>query len=354
MPTDGRDYGYSNARLKGMKSHLLPMKVLEDLLHEPQVSGIMNRLANTPYRLQIEQASLKGDDASAVDEALRLNLAADYRKVLGFLNEEAYELALTVLGRFDVMNIKTVLRGKHVQIPPDEVISNFIPAGRLTDVELQELVRQPDIRACIDLLATWEVPYARTLMQEMRNYVESEDLSYLELAIDKHYFADAEAATQRRGANAELARRMVQTQIDVVNLLTILRMLKADLEATESERMYIAGGGQIGHDMFVRLSQMSDIDELLDQLRGTGYGRILEEALVPYLEQGSLSVLERALEQMLMKRTVGLSHKDPLGLGVVLAYVFLKQNEVTNLRIIVKGKAVGMPERRIREELVLV
>jgi vacuolar-type H+-ATPase subunit C/Vma6 len=40
--------------------------------------------------------------------------------------------------------------------------------------------------------------------------------------------------------------------------------------------------------------------------------------------------------------------------GVAIAYLFGKQNEVTNVRIIVKGKAVGMPADRVREELILV
>ncbi|MFU8891731.1 MAG: V-type ATPase subunit, partial [Anaerosomatales bacterium] len=45
---------------------------------------------------------------------------------------------------------------------------------------------------------------------------------------------------------------------------------------------------------------------------------------------------------------------DPLGIGVAVSYLWAKQNEITNLRIIVKGKAVGMPEDRVREELILV
>lgn len=354
MPTEGRDYGYSNARVRGMRSRLLAPAFIEELLHEPRLQGIVNRLINTPYKAQVEAAALAGGDAAALDEALRVNLATDYRKVLNFLNEEAYRLALTILGRFDVMNIKTALRGKHVQVPDDEIISNFIAAGRLSEPELIELAKQPDIRACIDLLATWEIPYARPLLGEMRRYLDTDDLSYLELAIDKHYFDQALVATAGRGANAKLARDVVRTQVDVVNLLTVLRMLKADLEQEEAKRMQIPGGAVIDEDLFLRLSSMSDIDELMDRLRGTIYGRVLEGSLVSYLEEGSLSVLERALEQMLSKRTAGLSHKDPLGLGVVLSYIFSKLNEVVNLRIIVKGKSVGMPDSRIREELVLV
>ena len=38
----------------------------------------------------------------------------------------------------------------------------------------------------------------------------------------------------------------------------------------------------------------------------------------------------------------------------LIGYLWAKQNEITNLRIIVKGKAVGMPADRMRKELILV
>jgi V/A-type H+-transporting ATPase subunit C len=60
------------------------------------------------------------------------------------------------------------------------------------------------------------------------------------------------------------------------------------------------------------------------------------------------------LEDFLMRRALSLGTGDPLGVGVSIAYLWAKQNEITNLRIIVKGKAVGMPVDRVRRELILV
>jgi len=37
-----------------------------------------------------------------------------------------------------------------------------------------------------------------------------------------------------------------------------------------------------------------------------------------------------------------------------VSYLWTKANEVTNLRIVVKGVSVGMPEERMREELIVV
>jgi vacuolar-type H+-ATPase subunit C/Vma6 len=55
-----------------------------------------------------------------------------------------------------------------------------------------------------------------------------------------------------------------------------------------------------------------------------------------------------------MRKALFAGVRDPHGVGVGISYLFGKQNEVTNIRIIVKGTAVGMPADRMREELVLV
>ena len=99
---------------------------------------------------------------------------------------------------------------------------------------------------------------------------------------------------------------------------------------------------------------MSDIDEVLDALKDTPYGKPLDEAAAAYLEVGSISVFERALEDYVMRKALAARLTDPLGVGVAISYLWAKQNEVTNLRIIVKGKTVQMPADRMRKELILV
>jgi V/A-type H+-transporting ATPase subunit C len=102
------------------------------------------------------------------------------------------------------------------------------------------------------------------------------------------------------------------------------------------------------------MTGLSDVDEVLDALKSTPYARQLEAVIGTYVEEGSLSVFERALEDYVMRKALDAGRGDPLGIGITIAYLWAKQNEVTNLRIIVKGTAVGMPPDRMRKELILV
>jgi V/A-type H+-transporting ATPase subunit C len=55
-----------------------------------------------------------------------------------------------------------------------------------------------------------------------------------------------------------------------------------------------------------------------------------------------------------LRKALDAGRGDPLGLGIAIGYLWAKQNEVTNLRIIVKCTSVGMPADRMRKELILV
>ena len=143
-------------------------------------------------------------------------------------------------------------------------------------------------------------------------------------------------------------------QIDTANLVMVFRLLKADVKSAEAERYFLEGGRVIRKDLFLELADLSDVDEVLERLKRTLYAEALDEAALRYLENASIPVFERALEELLMRTALVAGIRDPHGVGIAIAYLYGKQNEITNLRIIVKGKSVGMPADRVREELILV
>lgn len=350
----GKDYGYCNARVRGMKSRLFDVPQLERLMGAPGVAAVIQELTQTEYSEDLEQALIHGRTSVQVEEALKLNLVRTFRKVLGVLNPEAYYLVVTLLGRYDVFNLKTIVRGKHMSMTAGEIRDGLLPVGAMNAIELDALAAEQDVRAVVDTAATWSLEYATALREGFVAFMKTGDLPHLELALDAYYARWAAERLRGRGANAELARRILGMQIDTVNLITALRLVKADLEGMDPATFFLEGGWAIGRDLFLVLARTSDVDELLDRVKGTPYGKTLEESAVVYLEANSITVFERALETLLTKRAVASGIGDPLGVGIVVSYLWAKLNEVTNLRIIVKGKAIGMPESRMRKELILV
>ena len=348
------DSGYANARLRGMRSHLLPREFYERLIEAPDVQACVKQLMDTEYGSDLEEEIVHGRTAQTVDEALKENMIRAYRKVLSFLHPTARKLLSTLLGRWDVFNIKTILRGAHNHVSYDEIRASFFPAGYLGPGELDALAKFDDVRSVIDTMAMWGLIYAIPLRRSFPEYARENDLAPLELSLDRQYAEWAVARLVGEAPDVDIARHILGIQIDTANLVMVFRLLKADVQGRQAERYYLEGGRAIRKDLFLELAKMSDVDEVLDRLKHTSYASTLDEAALRYLENASIPVFERALEEQLMKKAMLASVKDPHGVGVAIAYLYGKQNEITNLRIIVKGKAVGMPADRVREELILV
>jgi V/A-type H+/Na+-transporting ATPase subunit C len=256
-------------------------------------------LTETEYGPDLEEALIHGLDAANVDIALKNNMVRTFQKVMGFLNPEAVYLVTTLLGKWDIFNVKTILRAKHMHLPVKELKEGLLPAGELTPVDLEALSSADDIRAVVDIATTWGLPMAAALREGHAEFRRTGELASLELALDRYYTEWAESRLSRRGANKRMARKVLATQVDVANLVMVLRLQSADIETVDVEQFFLEGGAVITKELYSTLAKMSDIDEVLDRLRGTGYGKVLDDASMTYLEQNSISVFERALEDLL-------------------------------------------------------
>jgi V/A-type H+-transporting ATPase subunit C len=354
VKTKGKDYGYGNARIRGMRARLLDAQFYERLIDTGDLARMIAQLEETEYAHDLEEQLLHGRTAAQVDEALKENMIRTFRKVLNFLEGEGAFLMLTLLGRWDLFSVKTIIRGKHLGMTADEIITNLVPAGQLSQAELAALAKCADVRTVVDTMATWGLEYAVPLREAVGEYTREGDISVLELALDRYYAQWAAMRLRKRNQNFQLAAWVMAIQIDITNLMTVMRLQKADVEDLDVTRFFLPGGLNIDLNMFIEMAGFSDIDELLDRLKGTPYGKALDEVSMQYIEVGSIAVFERALEDYLMRKALASGTGDPLGVGVIVNYLWAKHNEVTNLRIIVKGISVGMPEDRVRKELILV
>lgn len=350
----GRDYGYTNARIRGMRSRLLKQSFFDELMSAKDIGAIIQKVMDTEYGPDLEGRLLHGRNATQVDEALKDNMTRTFRKVLSHCNDEATTLVTTLLGRWDLFNVKTIIRAKHMKLGEDETADSLIAVGQLTQVDADELLKQSDIRGVVDTLSTWGLPFAVPLREVLPQYEEEEDLSLLELALDRYYYQWASKRLRGWRANKEIARTFLSAQIDTMNLLTAIRLLNADLGEEDASRFFLPGGEVVDEPLFMELSAMSDVDEVFNRIKRTPYGKPLDEAALLFMEKGSVSVFERALEDYLFRIAFETSKGDPLGIGLTISYLWAKANEITNLRIVVKGVSVGMPEERMREELIVV
>lgn len=348
------DYGYINARMRGMKSRLLSHRELDDLIQKPDLESLIADLENSPYREEVIEARGHLVGILCIEYALRENFTRTFRKIQNFAKqEEAEQYIIIFLHRWDVQNIKTILRGKNIHVTNDEILSCLVPAGEMDEATLKELLKQPDLRAVIDLLATWRIRYAHPLTGAYPEYLKTKDLAVLECALDRYYYTDALDSVRAPGYNNGLIRDFLRLEIDVVNLKTVLRMVRDRVDAEDAKRYLIGGGRKFDERKLGELLMLPSIEDVVKALSSTPY-RFLADIPEPAMRTQKISIIEKELERFLIKKGVGAFLLDPLSVASVIGYFWAKYNEITNIRIISRCKTADVSADLLKEELVYV
>ena len=348
------EYDYVNARIKGMKSHLLDPAVFETLIIKPDVESIIAELGNTDYKDEITKASVQYSGIMCIEVALRKNFTNAFRKIFNFLKGEEDEKYITILlGRWDIQNIKTILRGKNIHIPSAEILDCLIPAGELDDTTLIELVKQPDVKAVIDLLATWGISYAKPLTRNFKDFSEKRDLAILEYAIDRFYYENALTTVKEDSYNDRIVRDMIMTEIDVTNIKNVLRLIRDKIDVEEAQNYLIKGGITLDTSKLLTMVKTGTLDGAIKLLEPTPYN-FLSKVPEEMKKMEKISAFEKELDKYLINRGVSRYLGDPLSITVAIGYIWAKYNEITNLRIIARCKTADISDKDIREELVYV
>jgi V/A-type H+-transporting ATPase subunit C len=348
------DYGYINARMRGMKSRLLSHRALDDLIAKPDLDSLITELENSPYKEEIIEAKGQLSGVLCIEYALRQNFTKTFRRIQSFAKQDEAEHYIVIfLHRWDVQNIKTILRGKNIHVTNDEIASCLVPAGEMDEVTLKELLRQPDLRAVIDLLATWRIRFSRPLTAAWPEFVATKDLAILECALDRYYYTDALETVKAPSYNNQLIRNFLQLEVDTTNVKTVLRMVRDHVKPDDAKRYLITGGKVFDEQKLMYLLTLGSVEDVVTALAGTPF-RFIAEIPEPALRDQKISIIEKQLEKHLVKKGVGAFLLDPLSVASVIGYFWAKYNEITNLRIISRCKTADIPLDHLREELTYV
>ena len=398
------DWGYLNARLRGMKSRLLSAAEYEKLLQAADVRSLAEAVAATALRPALEAARIRHEGLEALEAAFKADFAAASRKVLAVSDGERRRLVAVLVRRWDVFNVKTVLRAKHSGASPVELLRATVPAGELDTVSLQELAAVPGVKEVADLLATWGSPLAEPLVESLDAYQGDGNLVRLELALDRAYFAEAARVTAGPGRNKRLVGGALRAEIDLANIMAKVRLVLDDIdtfvesdeerrerlkrERREADRKallhpraerpratvpwgrkvpqgreqlpapriqeaFVPGGAETGGKNLAALLRCRTMGELLAFIARTSYGRLVSADMRETERIPDLAAFERALEAELIRRNSRLYRREDVGAALAVSYLWLKHTEYVNLRVISRGKEFHVPEGVLRGELVL-
>jgi V/A-type H+-transporting ATPase subunit C len=348
------NYAYACARVKARKSLLLPPDTYPRLLNMelPQIGRF---ISEGQYRREVDELSGRHAGVDLIELATYLNLARTYRSVLGFTKGELRALVRLFLARWDILNIKTVMRGRTAGAPWEAVAEDIIPAGAFDLPFFASLFSAADTDEMAALLrkGTATSGFEPVLLRIIRERGTLPGLAELENALEKEYYTRLLGSVPDNSSANRLFRSYLGVEVDIVNLKTLFKLKAEDIALEKAQELIIEGGEELGGALVRKLAAAPTFDAFLSELAGTRIFESVRESASQARSGGSLNGVLLALDRHLMARARRFSHLYPLSVLPVIDFLLRKKAEVDNLRTVARGKQSGLDETEIRSLLVL-
>ncbi len=116
----------------------------------------------------------------------------------------------------------------------------------------------------------------------------------------------------------------------------------------------IASCGSLPTVVLHRVIDSDEPDSVVELLARTPLPGEFEPALTQWSREGDLARLAERMTAAILTMAMRAMLRDPLGIGVPVGYLWLKEQEARNLRLIGRAHAHGLDAAEVAERLVTV
>jgi ATP synthase A1 C subunit len=343
-------YAYVNARIGGMKSYLLREEDLRGLIESRNIDEAVSLLKSTNYGSEISESNIL-----SLELQLKKSLYRDYLKLINCVEGRPEEFIHNMARKYEIDTIKSIIKMKFLNISLPEYL---IPFGKIDEEVIERLLRAEGVIGVIKVLKGTEyyepLSGARLSETEVEDKGGSEtkerELPYLN-ALDLYYFDGVKESMEKLSKkDRSIVKRFVGFNIDLSNLLMALRLRGVE---GATDEFFIEGGESFTAKHFFRVRQLENLSRLPDVVPGR-FVEITTEGLEKYSGMNSLIAFELITKRKLLKESKKLFLGDRFHIGTIIAYLNLKENEISNLIKILKTKDEFFSTKEIEELLVLV
>ena len=338
---------YVAARAKSRKQKLADRARLRQLINQsPEQMTVA--VGDMGYRTEMDLYAGKYSGGDLVEAALTHNLEHELKEIVGMCNGSIRAIVEVYTLRFEYQNAKVVLRAVINDVDLDKVSNSILPALNDINTPWLKMVENAD-----DLRSAATQMRRMSFGSDLMSLPDDAKLADYENALDRHYFKKSLTSLSLKGADVRFLRDLLKSEIDHRNILNIIEAEAVGIANDEIIELLIPGGRLIPERAFSSIAAGGK-RAALDILRSANRFEMqsFEEALTVSKSENSLdSVINwfKVREHALLQR---MSYLHPVSALPIVNYVALKVQEVTDLRLIVRGRLAGLPSEVLEAHIL--
>ncbi|MCC5888954.1 MAG: V-type ATP synthase subunit C [Alkalibacterium sp.] len=325
-------YGSSNVLIRIYENDLLTRAQFERMLSAATFDEAVNVLRETPYRNDVDRIKEDKD----YDSMFMHELNQTFEELFKIIpNKELIEL--TGL-RYAYHNLKVLFKEEFTEQELDHLL---IPIGRYPISELRQAVRTGESEELSE-------EYMKSINEVLEDYNQYQNVQAVDIILDRRYFTHLRLLADQTGEDD--IPELVETFIDYNNLSTLIRGMK---QGKTRNFLYtvLSSSGSIPKSDLLEIAENGH-QYALNYFRTTDYRKLLEQAFDKESGEFSTVKVDFVTDNAYMEKMRD-AHLKSFGPMPVLAYIYAKEIEVKNLRLILSGKENGVSQEAIRERMRL-
>ena len=329
---------YVVSRAKARRQKLADRARLRQLINQ-SVDQLTVAVGDIGYRTEIDLYAGKLSGGDLVEAALTHNLEGELTEMVNMANRTIRPLIEIYTSRFEYQNAKAVFRAIHNEVSVEEVGNSILP--EINDVNTPWL---KVVESCDDMKSAAALMRRKSFGSALAKVPENGTLADYEDALDRHYYAASQRALlQSKGAPARFLSRLFAAEIDHKNIVNILEASAVGISNEQLVSLLIPGGRLVPERAF-SLIATGGKDAMLDLLRAgdrfdnAAFESVLEEADATRSLDPVVTWM-KAREYAMMQR---MSYLHPVSALPIIHYIAMKVQEVSDLRLIVRGRLAGL------------
>lgn len=342
------NYAYTVSRVKAKKGLLLKDEDYNKML-QMAVPEVSRYISESGYQKEMSELAGRIEGIDLVEHATYANMAKVFSSILQASQGELHTMVAAYLEKWDIWNLKVILRGKSYGLSVDEVREDLVPAGSLKSEDLEKLM---GIENVDDILANYSKMVHVQIPQDVMNaYKANGNLGEIEDYLDKFHWTRLLKSINPSSRPTRMFQDYVRMEIDVINLETILKLKAEGIYGEQVMRYIIPGGKDITPKVATQLANAETFAAASSDLQQLEFYDIIKDIV----ESDNATVREVVTEMKKYEIAEAnkFSHMYPLSVCPILDYMIHKEIEVGNIRTIARGIESGLSTETIKGLLVI-
>jgi V/A-type H+-transporting ATPase subunit C len=280
-----------------------------------------------------------GRDSRSLEQILIAQLIDETNVMIRPLSGDQRNFLLFWTGRFEISNVKTLLRGKMTGERPAALLTRLTPMGAFGRLDMQELAHTEDMNELFRRLEAG--PYASIVRPARRAFAETHDPFLLDAALDRGFYEGLEQrALPLESAAGASFRRLMGALIDRINLVWLLRFrFNYGLPPSQVYYLLMASRYSLPASQLRRLAALDTLEAVLEALPERLHG----------LMQGVTGIAEayNRLERAGAEDARKVLHSGSPPISRAFAYLLLRWRELRSVRAVLRGRHLDLPTTKI-------